>query len=152
MNKSGKRGQAERAERAIQTRAMGKNDMRKFANQSKANVAWCLAGRLQTSRSGVRARTTVYASMIFNPFACCLYLMALVLVWYSSSQRAALIALTEGQLLMRCSLPANPTRKLGQICLLSSKSFWVKMGKMFFLPKCYSKMVVLLLLFFFKCL
>ena len=27
------------AERAIQTRAMGKNDMRKFANQSKASVA-----------------------------------------------------------------------------------------------------------------
>ena len=79
--------------------------------------------------------TTVYVSMNFNPFACCLYLMALVLVWYSSSQRAALIALTEGQLLMRCSLPANPTRKLGQIRLLSSKSFWVKMGKMFFFTK-----------------
>ena len=51
-NKSGKRGQAERAERAIQTRAMGKNDMRKFANQSKASVAWCLGGRLQSQGPG----------------------------------------------------------------------------------------------------
>jgi hypothetical protein len=36
---------------------------------------------------------------------------------------------------VRCSLPAKPTRKLGQIRLLASKSFWVKMGKMFFFTK-----------------